>query len=113
MIRLLLKKGADVAVVNRQGFTPVRMAIANANALAVDALGGRASMVPMDDARLFNGSEHGEGCECRPTTAAITSMPCPLSVIALLSACSRVLSLTCSFSPSPCFLRIFNLRNSA
>jgi len=59
MLRLLLKKGADVNVVNRQGYTPVRMAIANASALAVDALGGRAAMAPMDDALLFNG-EHGE-----------------------------------------------------
>jgi ankyrin repeat protein len=60
MIRLLIKKGADVHVVNRQGYSPVRMAIANACALAVDALGGRAAMAPMDDALLFNGSEHGE-----------------------------------------------------
>lgn len=67
MLRLLLKKGADVNVVNRQGHTPVRMAIANASALAVDALGGRAAMAPMDDALLFNGSEHGEdgkSCLC-------------------------------------------------
>ena len=36
-------------MVNRQGHTPVRMAIANANALAVDALGGRAAMVDLAD----------------------------------------------------------------
>jgi len=60
LIRLLIKKGADLNVVNRQGHTPVRMAIANANAMAVDALGGRAAMVPMEDGQLFNGSEHGE-----------------------------------------------------
>ena len=49
LIRLLLKRGADIACVNRNGHTPVRMAIANANALAVDALGGRAAMVALDD----------------------------------------------------------------
>lgn len=63
MIRLLLKKGGDVNVVNRQGYNPVRLAIANASALAVDALGGRAGMVPMEDGQLFNGSEHGEGIQ--------------------------------------------------
>jgi ankyrin repeat protein len=84
MIRLLLKKGADVAVLNRQGFTPVRMAIANANALAVDALGGRASMAPMDDARLFNGSDHGEGCKyssCPPCFNAGTVTVSYLSTV--------------------------------
>ena len=49
LIRLLLKRGADIACVNRNGHTPVRMAIANANALAVDALGGRAAMVALND----------------------------------------------------------------
>eukprot|EP00605_Chrysophyceae_sp_TOSAG23-4_P001590 GSChrysophyteH1.ASY1.ANO1.1745.1 assembled CDS len=59
-IRLLLKKGADANVVNRQGYTPVRMAIANASALAVDALGGRAAMVPMEDGKVFNDGENAE-----------------------------------------------------
>lgn len=60
LIRLLLKKGADPNVVNRQGQSPVRMAVANASALAVDALGGRASMVPLKDGQLFNGDQNGE-----------------------------------------------------
>jgi len=78
MLRLLLKKGAVVNVVNRQGYTPVRMAIANASALAVDALGGRAAMAPMDDALLFNGSDHGEDgkCTCVPSLARYFSFFC-------------------------------------
>ena len=53
LIRLLLKRGADITSINRDGHTPVRKAIANANALAVDALGGRAAMVDMKDEDLL------------------------------------------------------------
>jgi ankyrin repeat protein len=59
MIRTLLKRGADIATVNRIGHTPVRMAVSNANALAVDALGGRAAMVDMKDEDLFVGDSVG------------------------------------------------------
>jgi hypothetical protein len=93
MIRLLLKKGADVAVLNRQGFTPVRMAIANANALAVDALGGRASMVPMDDARIFNGSDHGEGCKYSCALDTLAAMSQSVFIRILISNLSLAFSL--------------------
>ncbi len=60
LIRLLLKKGADIACINRNGHTPVRMAIANANALAVDALGGRAAMVALNDDEPLQDNSFGE-----------------------------------------------------
>ena len=60
LIRLLLKRGADITSINRDGHTPVRKAIANANALAVDALGGRAAMVDMKDEDLLVSDNIGD-----------------------------------------------------
>ena len=48
MIRLLLKYGADKRLCNRQGYTPVRVALAKANSLAIEALGGRGAIVDLD-----------------------------------------------------------------
>ena len=48
MIRLLLKYGADKKSINRKGHTPVRVALAKANSLAIEALGGRGAMLDLD-----------------------------------------------------------------
>jgi hypothetical protein len=48
MIRLLLKYGADKKSINRKGYTPVRVALAKANSLAIEALGGRGAMLDLD-----------------------------------------------------------------
>lgn len=70
LIRLLLKRGADITSINRDGHTPVRKAIANANALAVDALGGRAAMVDMKDEDLLVSDNIGD----EPSLNATESM---------------------------------------
>lgn len=52
LIRLLLKSEAALDTINAKGYTPVRMALEQNNALAVEALGGRTRASDLADAEL-------------------------------------------------------------
>lgn len=86
MIRLLLKHGADKRMCNRQGYTPVRVALAQANSLAIEALGGRSAMVdpdadevgdlarPSDQSDALS-EERGKSITARSGASSVTFVP--------------------------------------
>ena len=49
LIRLLLRSGANTRATNRAGYTPLKMALANANSIAIEALGGRSALVEIEE----------------------------------------------------------------
>ena len=49
LIRLLLRAGANTRATNRAGYTPLKMALANANSVAIELLGGRSALVEIEE----------------------------------------------------------------